>query len=658
MVNKDRSQVGITRDLIIQGGTKEIEVAKLFSRHFRITFSKATIFKSSQYIFNFLKPTDNFRERFNLHNEVLLLFSYHDQFDNRSLDFVDKTLYEFNNRLDKICIVLVCNDEKIEEKLARNISENKESRIIVPFTYGEIYESNLSPDSLECKFRKYFYSRDLFALESPLKSDNYFFGRSQIIQSLYDKYCMGENAGLFGLRKVGKTSVLFGLERMIDVRQGCSLMLDCQEPSVHKLRWNELLAYIIQKIKNKYSVIEDLIALEGYTEKEASIHFEQDLSKLSESLKNSRILIILDEIEHIAFSTSSSPHWRDDLDYLYFWQAVRAVFQRNRNLFCFTMVGVNPLCIEQPLIFNKYDNPIFSLLNPTYLNLFSIADVQEMITSIGKYMGLSFDKEIFSRLTDDYGGHPFLIRHVCSLINSDLSDMRPCEVSKYTYKDNKESYDNRIQNYIEMIISVLQTWYPQEYGLLETLVVHGNEEFKKQIRSLGNIIEHLTGYGIVKQVNGNFYVTINAVEKFIEVRSNKHKVLGQEDKWAAITVRRNNLEIDLRRIVRTVLMVHKVKGAKEEVLKGISEKRRGQLAEFELKALFDELFLLDLKQVMNRQWSYFERFFNDKTKFNAFIDTINEYRVDAHAKQITEDDYEALLYAIRQIESMIRKTEL
>lgn len=75
------------------------------------------------------------------------------------------------------------------------------------------------------------------------------------------------------------------------------------------------------------------------------------------------------------------------------------------------------------------------------MNLFDLSNVKDKIGHIGKYMGLNFDEEIYTKLTEDYGGHPFLIRHICSLINKDISLDRPCQVSKYEYATKKKEYD-------------------------------------------------------------------------------------------------------------------------------------------------------------------------------------------------------------------------
>ena len=175
---------------------------------------------------------------------------------------------------------------------------------------------------------------------------------------------MGEQSGLFGLRKVGKTSVLYALERLIALRGGNSIYIDCQDTSVHKSRWNELLFYIVDLIRQKYDLEKDIISnIDNYTERDASRYFEKDLINLKKKLNDRRILLIFDEIEHITFKTSSTDFWLEKNDYINFWQTLRAIYHKDPFLFSFIIAGVNPLCIEEPTV-NGYDNPIFGMLNP------------------------------------------------------------------------------------------------------------------------------------------------------------------------------------------------------------------------------------------------------------------------------------------------------
>ncbi|WP_019229017.1 hypothetical protein [Sedimentibacter sp. B4] len=323
-----------------------------------------------------------------------------------------------------------------------------------------------------------------------------------------------------------------------------------------------------------------------------------------------------------------------------FWQTLRSLYQKEQKWFVFLIAGVNPLCVETPII-NSIDNPIFGMINPTYLELFSVKDVRDMIGSIGKYMGLRFDEEIYTKLTEDYGGHPFLIRHICSLINKDAALERPCEVSKYDYSIKKEKYDKDIENYVELILCVLRNWYKNEYDLLEILVIDGNEEFKSKIDFSSNEINHLLGYGILKEVKGNYYITINAISIYIEkLHKKNNKPTNKEETWQFISLRRNTIEDKLRKVmVMQIACQYGTKNVKKKVLEIIETNKKTNLLDKELDdILINNFFLLDIKKVIMKNWTLFEKIFVDKNKFDIFLDIVNKFRVDAHAKTISDSD--------------------
>lgn len=644
---------GIKHGLEIIGGSEEVAITYNFSRHFSITFSREDNFKSTKYIFSFLKPTKSIRERFNLSNEVLLLFSPYSEFEKRTMDFVDKTMQTYSNRIDKVCIFLVSRDLSIETKIKQILSENSEARIVIPFTYSEIMQNGLTQEQLNTKLNQYFYNRDLFELSSPLRSDQNFFGRSQIVQAFYDKYSIGEQSGLFGLRKIGKTSVLFALERLIELRSGVSIYIDCQSPSVNKRQWFELLYFIVRSLCEKYQLA-FTPDIDNYSEKNAAQQFEVDLERTKTLLGNMRILLIFDEIEQIGFNTSSSQSWANGTDFIDFWKTIRSIYQMNDSLLSFIIAGVNPFCIEEAL-FGKFDNPIFGMLKPTYLNLFSYEDVRDMISNIGNYMGLRFENEIFSMLTDDYGGHPFLIRHICSLLNKDVTEPRPCRIEKYLYKHNKESYDDSMTNYIEQILGNLNNWYPSEYSLLETLVVDKESEFLKHLDYNEKIINHLIGYGIVKKVSGHYFVTINAVSEYIK-KKKKYKSTPDsiEEKWFEVVERRNRIEIALRSLIKNIINnSYGFASLKTKLLEAVPNERKDKLDCYRGTEILSKMFLLELKNVVSKNWTDFDRTFQDKGKFELYLGIINEHRIDAHAKDISEEELALLRYSLRWFENIL-----
>lgn len=651
---QNRLTKGKKSKLVYKGTVAEQEISIKFSDFFGITFSREEIFKKATYYFNFLQPSEIYRESFNMFNEVLMIFSIYNYYDERAMDYVDKLFMDYSNRLDPVVIILVSRDTNIKDIIKKNNSVNKEPRIIVPFTYDEILDSNFDGKVLQNRLREYFYQRDLYAMESPLKSDNYFYGRANIVHNFFDKYSIGEQAGLFGLRKTGKTSVLFAIERLVEARKGMSVFIDCQSPGIYNLRWFELLEYIINRIIEKYS-----IKLESsniiYNEKNAPELFLKSLKEIRK-FKNKRILMIFDEIEHITFDLSRSESWKNGSDYLSFWQTIRSIIQSEQELCSFIIAGVNPMITEKVSI-NGFDNPIFNNISVKYLDLFTLNDVKNMTKEIGSYMGLSFEEGVYFKLSNDYGGHPFLIRNVCSILNSNFTE-RPYKIISRDYDDFKEVIDTKLISYIQSILFVLENWYPTEFNILKDIALENKEKYTERIRKHDLSIAHLLGYGIVcKSQQNNFYIEIDAIKNYMnDSYRNEFMPSNQEEFRNIISSRRNNIEINLRTLVKQVLTIKYGKDKVPQIIEKITNTKVDSILERrEDKNLFSALYFSELKNIIFDHYSDFQNIITiNKAIFLAAMNEINKYRsVDAHAGDITKEEYDTLHLYFNQIEKVL-----
>jgi hypothetical protein len=649
-------KIGVLDSLQIVGSENEKKIIQLFSEHFFVTFSRMERFKNSDYTIAFLKPTQRLTSSFNLHNEVLMLFSTYVPFQKRIFDYVDKLMQEYRNRLDKVCMFLVCADINIESQINAYNSENIDSRVVIPFSFDELNILTLSQNTLGNKLRKFFYNRDLFAQQSPIRSDAYFFGRNNIIQTLYDRYKQGEHSGLFGLRKIGKTSVLYALQRVISLRGGVSIYFDCQDTSIHLKRWNELLAYIITSIINEFTIEYDIGNTdERYSTKNASESFSIDFTYISGKIEN-RVLLIFDEIEHITMTTSSSEYWSKDNDYLYFWQTIRGVYQKDPYLYSFLIAGVNPLCAEKPT-FSDYPNPIMNMLQPQYLELFDVHTINEMVSNIGKYMGLVFEDEIYTKLKEDYGGHPSLVRNVCSTINRNCKTERPYTITRYRYMELKKQLDNGISNIIDDIMYSLKKWYPDEYILLETLVIDGNDAFKEELQHNLLIVQHLKGYGIIEKSTHDYHITINAISEYIKNDHIKTALPSKYEKERTeVSTRRNAIEENLRNTVLVSLKGQYGKGPKlkSKILEVVDSTRKAKIEGKEIPDIMENHVLFsDIIKLIDKNWSLFDKIFCDKTKFHLYAEFINTHRIDAHTKSISGEDMATIRIAFQWFENSL-----
>ena len=472
---------------------------------------------------------------------------------------------------------------------------------------------------------------------------------------------MGEHTSLFGLRKSGKTSIIYAIERTLNASGGNYISIDCESPSIHKLRWHELL----EKVVLLYHVaLQSKIKLNTsgrYDEKLASVSFEQDILKIYESKKKQTTLFLFDEIERITPGTASSDHWRNGEDFIYFWQTLRGFFQRNQEIFTYMLVGTNPSCVENAILVG-HENPLFASIPCQYVPSFDITQVREMVRKLGKYVGLQFDEIIFSKLTDDFGGHPFLIRQACSVIHIECKGDRPIRVDKALYEKIKKKFVDNSTQYLDMVVQVLRDWYPDEYVMLTYLSQGDFNSFNEFASDNPTFTKHLIGYGLIQQSNNGYAFNIEVVKEYL---GNQHKYekinLSEEEKVEEVSRRRNALEKTLRKIIKSTLKIRHGKKALDVFLSSVPESRRSSIRSFTIDDLLSTdlspLFFLDLVNIVKREWDSFQNIFEmDKNKLILMLEEINQIgRPDAHAKIIKKDDFDQLRLHFNKLEVIAKE---
>jgi hypothetical protein len=177
-------------------GPEEQKILQKLKTEWYVTASThpVSIGRNSVYRAFLMKATDLYSEMFNLEREILSIFSSYSTFDVRALDAFEAATKRWQPlRTDNVCRFLFSKDNKILSRVDELLKSEPELPLIVPFSYDELLK-NTDPFFIRNRMRKYFYTRDLFALENPLEKDLYFFGRNQIVQELLNRHKSGENS--------------------------------------------------------------------------------------------------------------------------------------------------------------------------------------------------------------------------------------------------------------------------------------------------------------------------------------------------------------------------------------------------------------------------------------------------------------------------------
>ena len=79
----------------------------------------------------------------------------------------------------------------------------------------------------------------------------------------------------------------------------------------------------------------------------------------------------------------------------------------------------------------------------------------------------------------------------------------------------------------------------------------------------------------------------------------------------------------------------------------------GKLDATDFKNAMNELYFSQLKIIIYNDWAEYQSLFVDRAKFDNFFDIINNSRVDAHSKELDEEDEAILNVAFKFFEKCL-----
>ncbi|BAM87651.1 hypothetical protein S58_16430 [Bradyrhizobium oligotrophicum S58] len=200
------------------------------------------------------------------------------------------------------------------------------------------------------------------------------------------------------------------------------------------------------------------------------------------------------------------------------------------------------------------------------------------------------------------------------------------------------------------ILSNLNAFYPDEYAMLEYLARGEVSTFKEMVGYSPEYVEHLIGYGLVIRRQDDYEFAFDAVADTVRKSLNHANSATREQKWAYISKRRNNLEQEIRSwLYRWAEKLEPSEWTKS-VEACLSEDRQIKLGSLNRRQAFSRnnspLYLIELLKFVRR--SQHDR----STQISDALNAVNNYRIDAHAKDMPEVDYQRLVEAFDLLEDI------
>jgi hypothetical protein len=305
---------------------------------------------------------------------------------------------------------------------------------------------------------------------------------------------------------------------------------------------------------------------------------------------------------------------------------------------------------------NGIANPVYLFTPKTFIPMLDMNETREMIKRLGYFMGLDFDSSVIAHIHNRFGGHPFFTRQLCSQVHKRISLQRPQKVSLNTCKLAEQDVGADIAGYLNEILNSLQKFYPDEYAMLEYLATENTEDFGELARCSPADVEHLIGYGIVVRRGDYFEFSFDAVAGAVkENLSHANKGTSLEQKRQEISHRRNVIEEEIRSFLYRSAERLSDEAWQQRYSLCVMSNRKENLGSLKRREAFSKrnspLYFTELLKFVQLCDEFDDDDPNSLKNILSAMNTVNQYRIDAHAKSISDSSYIELIKSIELLES-------
>lgn len=456
-----------------------------------------------------IRFSSELEDRFGIYREVAVIYSPHSDLQGRTISRISDALEHLPRErqgYETSCCFLWAPDTRLVTKLDQF---SRTERVVLPLT-------SESPDQWLVKLTARLYRQDLYREKTFVTGDQ-FFGRRKLLSAIRNDLKNGKVVSVFGTRKTGKTSVLKEMVRASDADRGTDLIqvyvyYDLEHlPSVESSDpISELVEDLAEELrlelKRRGLRTKEIAEVAG----EASLRdFRRALTATLQHPANHQLslVIILDEIEHLCPPNVSEIKGNDNNGKVpQFFGVLRKLVQELDN-FSFAVAGLAPAIVESGELFGRH-NPLFQLAQTYFMAPFGRDESAELLSGIGRRLGLRWSERAIELAHRESGGHVVLLRELGASVwqNTTRTGTGVTHVSVHDVESAIPPYRRRVRAQISETLEHIRRYYPDEYELCEEAIV-SVDGFQALAEIYPSEINRLSNLGVIQEREGRWVPT-------------------------------------------------------------------------------------------------------------------------------------------------------
>jgi AAA+ ATPase superfamily predicted ATPase len=504
------------------GNRIRLEVASVLQAGgFSIEYVKAT--ENPRVWGYFAKPLDLLQATLGETREILVLVAEYEKLQASEIDKAADIIRSTGVRLSRSIGVILTEDRRTGDKVREYSDES--GTLFVGFSLDRIRSCKPHGDTdFRVLLQSQAYARDLYNLPGAVTKSQDFFGRRRLLERLRQEVVTGAgHQGIFGLRKIGKTSLVNRLAQLVREDGRCFVaQIDLQRAAAIRSDVSYILWSIGQAVFDSHRRVRDAKGLRLFGQYRLFLDvldpntvpelFDHDIQLILRERRR-KIVVFLDEIERIL---PPNPTPEAQRSFVQLWRLLRGLDQQFPGRVSYIISGTNPKSVEDSKV-GAEDNPIYNYFTREYLNPLDREEAADLLVTIGRRIGLEWEHGSLSASYSQTGGHPALLRALGSSAHERQPNRR--SASRVLEGDVRSLAQDLLierSSLLDQLVSTLRDEYSDEYYLLTLLAEGKVNEFAEWARSSPTDVAHLVGYGICKDPHTVPRLCIDLLQTYVQ----------------------------------------------------------------------------------------------------------------------------------------------
>ena len=431
---------------------------------------------------------------------------------------------------DKLAFVILESTE-LSSGTYHRLSDYRlnEGLIIIPLLIGAIRKALLENNEEQLfsrSIRESLGEENLYSSTDPIDNPLKFYGRIELINELLRNIQAGKHISIFGIRKIGKTSLVWQLRERLSEESLAypTAYIDIRGTSDCSNIYPKIIESLIKDIKMKYPGKASELSEIAVSLDEPIKNFEIALLRVKKCLSDliPNFTIFLDEIDAILPTSSEIDDGKQG--YHEFLDAIHRLARD--KLLTLVIISAYPHIVRVSRWWPRQrDNPMYLSFIKKILSPFDYETETQMIKSIGGKMNVLYEPESLRLIHEESGGHPFISRQLCSCIIQNKK--RPVTVSVEDVKEAVKTYVREPRYNNSYFDGLWRTLFSHEMRRICEEIAEASEPMstddciqklegsKFSRRQLRNALNYLKELYLIKEENQRLSFTIKLFRRWI-----------------------------------------------------------------------------------------------------------------------------------------------